>query len=155
MNTKLILAKVNSIEVISNKLEELLSELNTKTLNVSINVYNHEIKPLVNAAEEFEVATAKFSNTIRTLEIMCKDIDKLDGDKNITSEMVSILKELHKNIKQMGYKIFALRKAVKTTQIIDITVISKAFIEDISKLSNCVKRLKESDSKLKYKLGGI
>lgn len=155
MNSKLILAKAKSIEVISTKLEELLSALNTKTLNVSINVYNHDIKPLVNTAEEFEKATTKFSNMIHTLEIMCHDIDELDGDKNITKEMNNILKDLTKHIKQMGYKIFALRKAVKTMQIIDITVISKAFIDDISKLNISVKQLKEADTKLKYQLGGM
>ena len=152
MKNDLVLKQIKSVDIILSKLEKLLSSLNTKTASIGMNVYNREIDNLQGSADEFEETTTLFSSMIRTIHIMYDKINEEYPNVKLAASINFKLNDLDKVIRRMRYKTFTLRKGVQTKDIIEIQVVSKAFMTDIKDLKTTIADIKESTDKLKYQL---
>lgn len=152
MKNDLVLKQIKSVDIILSKLEKLLSSLNTKTASIGMNVYNREIDNLQGSADEFEETTTLFSSMIRTIHIMYTKINEEYPNVKLATSINYKLNDLDKVIRRMRYKTFTLRKGVQTKDIIEIQVVSKAFMVDIKDLKTTIADIKESTDKLKYQL---
>lgn len=152
MENNLVLKQIKSVDIILSKLENLLSSLNTKTISIGMNVYNREITNLHNASNEFEENTTLFSSMINTIHIMYTKIHESYPNIDLATQINRKLDNLDKIIRRMSYKTFTLRKAVETKDIIEIQVVSKAFMTDIKDLKAIINEVKSDIDKLKYHL---
>lgn len=150
---KQVINNLGTIDVISAKLESDLKSFFTRTTSITIVVHNNDQSSLHNKThEEFEKYIASIEKKIHTLDMMMEDIIKVSNDHMLVKDIKSILSSVKRDLKQMSYKIFSLRKAIETNNIIELRVVSDSFTIDINNLRAYFKNLKETAVRTKVEL---
>lgn len=150
---KQVINNLSTIDVISAKLDIDLKSFFTRTTSITIVVHNNDQSSLHNKThEEFEKYIASIELKIHTLDMMMENILKVSGDHSLVKDIKSILNSVKRDLKQMSYKIFSLRKAIETNNIIELRVVSDSFTADINNLRINFKNLKETAVRIKIEL---
>ena len=152
-NLKQVINNLDTIDAISAKLDVDLKAFFTRTTSISIVVHNNDQSSLDKKThEEFETYIKSIEKRMHTLDMIMTNIIKVSESSDIVKDIKAILGNVNRDLKQMSYKIFSLRKAIETNNIIELRVVSDSFTLDINTLRVNFKNLKETALRVKTEL---
>lgn len=151
-----VIRNLSTIDIISAELDVDLKSFFTRTLSISIVVHNNDQSTLNKETHvEFEKFIASIELKIHTLHLMMDNIVNKSNDRTLVADIRHILDEVGRVLKSMSYKMFALRKAIATNNIIELRVVSDSLTVDVNNLRSQFTNLKSTAQKTKINLSRI
>ena len=156
MKKDIVLNKLNTIKVITERFTKNLKSLKIKSISVNISIYHVNLNTLQDLPEEYQKSIDDFLRMIETLKIMLEHLK----DEEFKLEHIEILKkdstEIERIIKSISYKILAIKIALArdtSTEkgireaCIDLNTINAKFIDDLKSLEEKINFLHDNSEK--------
>ena len=156
MKKDVILKKLNTIKVITERFTKNLRSLKIKSISVNISVYHAELSTTQDLPEEYQNSIDDFLRMIETLKTMLQHLK----DEEFSLEYVNILKkdssEIERIIKAISYKILAIKIALArdtSTEkgiieaCVDLNTANAKFIDDLKTLEEKIDSLHDNSEK--------
>lgn len=156
MKKDVVLKKLNTIKVITERFTKNLKSLKIKSISVNISVYHAELSTLQDLPEEYQNSIDDFLRMIETLKTMLQHLK----DEEFSLEYIDILRkdsnEIKRIIKAVSYKILvtkiALARDTSTAKgireaCIDLNTTNAKFIDDLKTLEEKINSLHDNSEK--------
>ena len=156
MKKDVVLKKLNTIKVITERFTKNLKSLKIKSISVNISVYHANLNTLQDLPEEYQKSIDDFLRMIETLKTMLQHLK----DENFSLEYIEILKkdsnEIERIIKAISYKILATKIALARDTstakgireaCIDLNTTNAKFIDDLKTLEEKIDSLHDNSEK--------
>ena len=156
MKKDVVLKKLNTIKVITERFTKNLKSLKIKSISVNISVYHAELSSLQDLPEEYQNSIDDFLRMIETLKTMLQH----PKDEEFSLEYVDVLRkdsnEIERIIKAISYKILATKIALARDTstakgireaCIDLNTTNAKFIDDLKTLEEKINSLHDNSEK--------
>ena len=156
MKKDVVLKKLNTIKVITERFTKNLKSLKIKSISVNISVYHAELSTLQDLPEEYQNSIDDFLRMIETLKTILQHLK----DEEFSLEYIDILRkdsnEIKRIIKAVSYKILvtkiALARDTSTAKgireaCIDLNTTNAKFIDDLKTLEEKINSLHDNSEK--------
>ena len=156
MEKDIILKKINTIKVITERFTKNLKSLKIKSISVNISVYHANLNSLQDLPEEYQESIDDFLRMIETLKTMLQHLK----DENFSLKDLETLRkdssEIERIIKAISYKILATKIALARDTstakgireaCIDLNITNAKFIDDLKNLEEKINFLHDNSEK--------